>query len=76
MKNKKRETFSEQLRRMMVESGLSQYEIARRSGVDKAALSRFTHGQSGLTTGTLDRLAEALGLELVARRRPKSKKGR
>ena len=73
MKRKKPPTFSDQLRRIIAECGLSRYEIARRSGVDKAALSRFAHGERGLTTETLDRLAEALGLELVAKRRPTRK---
>ncbi len=70
----KHNSISEQLRQILADCGLSQYEIAKRSGVDKGALSRFAHGQSGLTTETLDRLAEVLGLELVARK-PTSKGG-
>lgn len=49
-------------------SGLSRYEIAKASGVSEAALSRFMSGERGLTTGTLDRLADVLGLEVVTRR--------
>jgi transcriptional regulator with XRE-family HTH domain len=76
MKKKKHETFTEQLRRLLAESGLSRYEIGRRSGVDEAALSRFANGQRGLTTESLDRLCDALGLELVARRpKRRTKKG-
>jgi len=47
--------------------GLSRYEIAKRSGVSEATLSRFVNGQQGLSTDTLDKLANVLGLELVAR---------
>ncbi len=77
MEPTKREKLSDQLRRILAESGLSRYEIAKRSGVDEAALSRFASGQRGLTTETLDRLGEALGLELKVKRPDrKRKKGR
>jgi transcriptional regulator with XRE-family HTH domain len=77
MKRKRREKPSDQLRRIIAESGLSRYEIARRTGVDESALSRFMSGERGLTTDSIDRLAPALGLELVARK-PKGRqtKGR
>jgi transcriptional regulator with XRE-family HTH domain len=76
MREKERQTFSNQLRQIMANSGLSRYEIAKRSGVDEAALSRFASGERGLTTDTLDRLTQALGLELRQVRKPRAKKGR
>jgi transcriptional regulator with XRE-family HTH domain len=71
MRPKGPKTFSDQLRHILNKCGLSRYEIAKRSGVDEAALSRFVNGRRGLTTDTLDRLAEVLDLELVSRRRRK-----
>ena len=75
MRPKRFKKFSDQLRRVLGECGLSRYEIAKRSGVDEAALSRFVNGQRGLTTDTLDRLAEVLDLELIPKRRPRKRKG-
>jgi len=69
----KQGTITEGLRRAIRESGLTRYAIAKASGVTEAALSRFMAGKSGLTTGTLDRLAGVLGLEIVARKRRKGK---
>jgi transcriptional regulator with XRE-family HTH domain len=74
MRRKKPETFCDQLRRILTESGLSRYEIAKRSGVDEAALSRFANKRRGLTTDTVDRLVEALELELVTKKRAKRKR--
>lgn len=79
MKPKKIKTLSDQLRQIIADSGLSRYEISKRSGVDEAALSRFANGKRGLTTETLDRLGPVLGLELSAGRPAgvrQAKKGR
>lgn len=43
---------------------VSQNELARRSGVHQAVISRFASGQREVTTRALDPLCEALGLEL------------
>ena len=67
MKQNSPQSLSDQLRRIIAESGLSRYELARRSGVEQSALSRFVNGQRGLTTESLDRLARTLGLELTAK---------
>ena len=70
---KKRGTITEAVRRAIEESGLSRYAIAKASGVTQAALSRFVAGKRGLTTDTLDRLADVLGLEIVVRKRGRGK---
>jgi transcriptional regulator with XRE-family HTH domain len=57
-------SLGEQVRRAVRDSGQSQYRIAKETGVDKGALSRFMSGERGLTTDTLDRLVEHLGLTL------------
>src|SRR4051794_27596359 len=56
-----RPTFSDQIRIAIQDSGISRYEISKRTGIAQAALSRFMNRQNGLNTDTLDRLA----LELV-----------
>ena len=61
----KRTSISEQLRRAITESGMSRYRVAQLSGIDHAAMSRFMAGTTGLTTNSVDKLCEALSLELV-----------
>lgn len=64
MSGRKAKTFSERLRRFIVERGESLAQIGRASGISHAALSRFLRDERGLSTRTLDRLCEYLGLEL------------
>lgn len=49
--------------------GLSQSELARRSGTSRPTLSAYEHGRVSPTLGTLERILDATGYELVARRR-------
>jgi transcriptional regulator with XRE-family HTH domain len=65
------ETFTTILRQAIVRCGLTRYEIAKRSGVSQATLSRFVAGGS-LKLESVDRLIDVLGLEV----RPKSKRKR
>lgn len=48
-------------------SGLSQSELARRSGTSRPTLSAYEHGRVSPTLETLERILEAAGHELVAR---------
>jgi transcriptional regulator with XRE-family HTH domain len=70
-----KEPLTDGLLEAMKASGLTRYEIAKRTGLDQGALSRFVHGKTvTLTTG--DKLAVCLGLELRASRKAKpSRKG-
>jgi hypothetical protein len=52
------------IRRAMLSSEKSRYQLSREAGVDQAALCRFAAG-SGLRTESLELLAQALGLEIV-----------
>ena len=61
---KKRHTMSDQVRAAVESCGQSRYQICKETGIDQAALSRFMDG-TGITTSTLDKLAEYLGLEIV-----------
>jgi len=55
-------------------SGETRYQIAKGAGVSQSQLSRLFTGESDLSTATIGRIAEHLGLELILR--PKRKGGR
>ncbi len=64
---------SDQLRQIIRGCGISRYELCKRTRVSEGGLSRFMSGLD-VTTRTIDALAKELGLELVAKRKPKSRK--
>ena len=61
--------ISERLRNAVENVKESRYRISKETGITEGQLSRFVHGESGLTLDTIDILAEYLGLELVQRKR-------
>jgi transcriptional regulator with XRE-family HTH domain len=63
------ENIEQRLRRAVLESGLSRYQIARISGVSEAQLSFFVNRKRTLTLPVAAKLAEALGLELRPKKR-------
>ncbi|MFZ2490739.1 MAG: helix-turn-helix transcriptional regulator [Thermoanaerobaculia bacterium] len=64
MNAKQRLALAEQLRAAIEASELSRYEIAKRTGLSQAALSRFMAGAS-LYVETLEKIAGALGIEVT-----------
>lgn len=60
-------TITKQLKRLIETSGMSRYEISKRSGVAQGVLSQFVTGKRAMTTDTLDKLAPVLGLTLSSR---------
>jgi DNA transposition AAA+ family ATPase len=60
------EQLSDQLRWAIERSGVTRYQLWRQTGVDQAALSRFMAGKGGLSMESIDLLALALRLRLVA----------
>jgi plasmid maintenance system antidote protein VapI len=65
-------TTAEQLRAIILGSGISCGELGRISGVDRRQVARFVSGERDLTLETAGKLIEALGLTLAgagARRR-------
>ena len=60
--------FSDQIRDAVNASELSRYSICKAIGLNQGAMSRFMAGKSGLSMDALDRLAEHIGLEVVAKR--------
>jgi len=65
--------LSDQLRRAIANCGQTRYQIAQATGIGQAALSRFVHGERGLSLESIDKLAEYLHLEVVMK---KPSKGR
>jgi hypothetical protein len=57
-------TVSGTLRAAIAGRGLTAYAVARMTGVDTSVVARFLAGERGLSMKSLDRLCEALELEL------------
>lgn len=57
-------SFSDQLRNVIRDCGISPAEIARQTGIDKSTLSRFLSGERGLPMATIDSLTEFLQIEV------------
>ncbi len=72
--NRQASAFSDQIRVAIVASGISTYQLAQRAEVDRAILWRFIHHRGGLSMNSLDRVADVLGLLLVARKRREAKR--
>ena len=68
-----RERLSDQVRQAIQASGLSRYRISKQLGVAESTISRFMSGKGGLSMDNLDALAELLGLNVVAGKRPNEK---
>jgi transcriptional regulator with XRE-family HTH domain len=58
--------FSDQLRTAIRNAELSVYAICQATGLDKAVMSRFLNGKSGLSVASIDRICHVLGLRLVS----------
>lgn len=63
MKKKSRSTLADQVRELVINSKLTQHQIARDTGVKQPGLSKFMNGGS-LKIETLDTLLEYLEVEL------------
>jgi transcriptional regulator with XRE-family HTH domain len=55
-----------QLKKARERAGWTQKDIAARSGIAHSAISRYESGKAGVTTATLETLAESLGVTLIA----------
>ena len=59
----------------MESSGLSRYALAKETGIDMSTVHRFYWGVGNLSADGIDKMAEALGLELRPKHtEPKPKK--
>jgi hypothetical protein len=66
-----KEKFSDQLRRAVRESEATRYQISKQTGISQAVLCRFVAGTAGMSLDSIDKLMDALGLEIRPRRRAK-----
>lgn len=65
--------LSDQIRNAVDASGLSRYRISKETGISQTSLSRFMAGERGLPLSAIDTLGAFLNLEVVTRKRPRSK---
>lgn len=63
---KKEASFSDQIRKLIEESGETRYRITLECEIDKGLMSRFMAGKATFSMETLDRLAKYLGWRVVA----------
>ena len=69
-------SISDQLKRVIEESGYSSAEVAKMAGVVPRVVQRFVAGERGLTSDSFDKIAEALDLRLTEMARPTRKRAR
>ena len=72
--DKRRQTFSEEIRAACRRQPLGNNALSRLAGLDPAAVSRFITGKRWLTPASLDRLAAVLGLHVVEEKPARKKK--
>lgn len=65
--------LTDEIREAVERSSMTRYAIAKETGIDAGALCRFIQGK-GLSMESLDKLADCLGLHIVAE--GESEKGR
>lgn len=59
--------IGEEVRRLRIERGLSQQELAERIGLSQSVIARLEAGGVEPRLSTLDRVAKALGVEVEVR---------
>lgn len=59
-----RTAFGERVRRLRIEKGLSQYQLADISNLDRSTIKRVESGTINTTLETAKVIAEALGMTL------------
>lgn len=62
-------TFQEQIGRALKTSGMTRFELSRRSGVAYSVIHRFLAGQNDVNLRTAERLCRVLGLGLTPLRK-------
>src|SRR5437899_9523307 len=64
--------LAQQIRAVRTSRGISQSLLAERAGTTQPAIARMEAGKVTPSVGTLERIADALGVELVIQLRPPS----
>ncbi len=65
MRKKRTIRLTDQLRRIIDESGQTRYQISKETGIGESALSKFYNGHRGISAKALDQLGEYLGLKII-----------
>ena len=55
------------IRKAIETGGKTRYRLSKETGIDQAQLSRLMSGKEGVSMENLERLVEALGLEIIIR---------
>jgi transcriptional regulator with XRE-family HTH domain len=76
MARKRTQQLTDQLRQAIDDSGLTRYQIAKKTGIDESALAKFYNGHRGLSMDALNSLGEFLQLKIMLGRKPSKKKGK
>ena len=61
--------ITETLRQAVQKGKKSRYALWQETGIEQAVLSRFAAGTRGLSIDTIEKLAPALGFEVVLRKK-------
>ena len=73
MAKHRRSTLIDQIRQAIIQSDLTRYQISQQTGVDQASLSRFVHGERGLSGEAINAIGDLLNLEIVVREKKRRK---
>ena len=66
----------DEIRRAIEASDKTRYRLSKETSIPQSQLSRLMTGEKGLSFEALERLAEALGIEIVIQKRKKVKHGK
>jgi len=56
--------FGDNMKKIRTEKGMSQGDICRELGLDRAYISNVENGKQNLTLTTMDKIAKALGVDV------------
>ena len=65
--------MTDQVREAIGDCGETRYRISQDTGIDESTLSKFYHGQRGMSLDSFDLLCQYLRLRVVMDRKPKQK---
>ena len=65
--------MTDQVREAIDDCGVTRYRISQDTGIDESTLSKFYHGQRGMSLDNLNVLFDYLGLRIVKGRKPQRK---
>jgi predicted transcriptional regulator len=67
------DTFTDQLKQAIRDSGMTRYAISVQTGIAGSTLCKFLKGQRGMSLDSVNRLMECLELEIRPRRKRKDR---